>query len=75
VSGPPMPDLLPPELRPIRDAGTSRGAHMQADPILDLSDPADLAEQVDRWLIQIGADAGLTGMEHLVTMMREPSRT
>jgi hypothetical protein len=52
----------------------SRGAHMQADPILDLSDTADLAEQVDRWLIQIGADAGLTGMEDLVTRMREPSR-
>ena len=75
VSGPPMPDLLPPQLRPIPDAGVSRGAHMQADPVLDLSDPTDRTEQVDRWLIQIGADAGLVGIERLVTEMRASART
>ena len=38
VSGPPMPDLLPP-LSPIRDSGESHGTHMLADPVLDLSRP------------------------------------
>jgi hypothetical protein len=74
VSGPPMPDLLPPQLRPIPGAGVSHGAHMQADPVLDLSDPADRVEQVGRWLAQIGADAGLVGMERLINELRD-SRT
>jgi hypothetical protein len=75
VSGPPMPDLLPPQLRPISGAGVSHGAHMQADPVLDLSDPADRAEQIDRWLFQIGADAGLVGMERLVTEIHAAAST
>lgn len=54
----------------IRDAGVSHGAHMLADPLLDLSDPADRAEQANRWLIQMAADAGLRGMEQLVSEMR-----
>jgi hypothetical protein len=70
VSGPAMPDLLPAQLSPIRDGGVSHGAHMLADPALDLSDPAERAEQVDRWLIQMAADAGLRGMEQLVSKMR-----
>ena len=70
VSEPPMPDLLPAELSPIRDGGVSYGANMLADPALDLSDPADRAEQADRWLIQMAADAGLPGMEQLVSKMR-----
>jgi len=70
VSGPPMPDLLPPQLYPIRDGGVSHGAHMLADPALDLSDPAERSQQVDRWLNQMGADAGLLGMEQLVAQMR-----
>ena len=75
VSGPAMPDLLPAQLVPIRDGGVSHGAHMLADPALDLSDPADRAEQADRWLIQMAADAGLLGMEHLVSKMRGPALT
>jgi Schlafen, AlbA_2 len=70
VSGPAMPDLLPARLSPIRDGGVSHGAHMLADPALDLSDPAERAEQVDRWLIQMAADAGLRSMEQLVSKMR-----
>ncbi|MGO8956928.1 MAG: hypothetical protein ACLQFR_06115 [Streptosporangiaceae bacterium] len=70
VSGPAMPDLLPAQLAPIRDGGVSHGAHMLADPALDLSDTADRAEQADRWLIQIAADAGLLGMEQLISKMR-----
>ena len=69
VSGPPLPDLLPTGLFVIRDGGVSHGAHMLADPALDLSDPADRTEQADRWLIQMAADAGLLGMEHLVSEM------
>lgn len=65
-----MPDLLPAELPPIRDGGVSHGAHMLADPALDLSEPSERAEQVDRWLIQMAADAGLLGMEQLVSKMR-----
>jgi Putative DNA-binding domain len=70
VSAPPMPELLPAQLVSIRDTGVSYGAHMLADPALDLDDPADRDEQVDRWLNQIGADAGLRGMEQLVVQMR-----
>jgi hypothetical protein len=69
VGGPAMPDLLPAQLSPIRDGGVSHGAHM-ADPALDLSEPAERAEQVDRWLIQMAADAGLRGMEQLISDMR-----
>jgi hypothetical protein len=69
VSGPPMSDLLPP-LTPVRGGGESHGAHMLADPALDLSDPGERAEPVDRWLNQIGSDAGLLGMEDLVAKMR-----
>lgn len=69
VSEPPIADLLPP-LAPVRGGGESYGAHMLADPALDLSDPAERAEQVDRWLNQIGSDAGLLGMEKLVEKMR-----
>jgi hypothetical protein len=69
VSGPPMPELLPP-LSSIRDSGVSHGAHMLADPALDLSSPAERGEQVDRWLNQMGSDAGLLGMEQLVAKMR-----
>ena len=65
-----LPDLLPARLSPIRDGGVSHGAHMLADPALDLSEPADRGEQVDRWLVQMAADAGLTGMEQLISEMR-----
>ena len=70
VSEPPMPELLPAHLSPIRDGGVSHGTHMLADPALDLSDPADRGEQANRWLIQMAADAGLLGMEQLVSKMR-----
>lgn len=70
VSSPPIPDLLPPQLVPIPGAGMSHGAHMLGDPALDLSDPTERSEQVDRWLNQISADAGLRGMEELIDLMR-----
>jgi hypothetical protein len=57
---------LPPQLRPVPGTTGSQGAHLQADPALNLSDPQDRAQQVTRWLCQIAADAGLTGMEKLV---------
>jgi hypothetical protein len=57
--------FLPP-LQPIPGATGSRGAHLRADPVLALADPDDRAMQVIRWLCQMAADAGLTGMERLV---------
>jgi phage tail tape-measure protein len=45
---------------------------MLADPALDLSNPVERAEQVDRWLNQMATDAGLLGMEQLVAAMRDP---
>jgi hypothetical protein len=50
-------------LTPIPSAGNSMGAHLLADPALDLADDKDREEQVRRWLAQIALDAGLTGME------------
>jgi hypothetical protein len=70
VSGPPLPDLFPTGLFVIRNGGVSHGTHMLADPPLDLADPGDRAGQADRWLILMAADAGLLGMEQLVSKMR-----
>lgn len=56
-SRPTMPEL-PPQLARIPGTGHCYGAHMQADPALDLSDPAERAERVDVWLSQIAIDAG-----------------
>jgi len=69
VSSHEIADFLPPQLQPIPGATGSRGAHLQADPALSLPDPSDRAQQVTRWLCQIAADAGLTGMESLVTQL------
>jgi len=69
-----MPELLPPQLVPIADTGHSYGAHMQADPALDLSDPAERAEQLDLWLSQMAIDAGLLGMDELVSKWRQSLR-
>jgi hypothetical protein len=69
VSNREIAGFLPPQLRPIPDASGSHGAHLQADPSLSLADSVDRARQVTRWLCQIAADAGLTGMESLVTQL------
>jgi hypothetical protein len=69
---PTMPELLPPQLARIPDTGHCYGAHMQADPALDLSDPAERAGQVDSdpaeragqvdmWLSGQSSVAGLAG--------------
>ena len=69
VSSREIAGFLPEQLRPIPGATGSRGAHLQADPALSLADPGDRAQQVTRWLCQIAADAGLTGMESLVAQL------
>jgi hypothetical protein len=69
VSDEEIAGFLPPQLQRISGAAGSHGAHLQADPALTLADPADRAEQVTRWLSQIAADAGLTGMERLVAQL------
>lgn len=66
VSSREIAGYLPPQLRSVTEATGSHGAHLQADPALNLSDPEDRGQQVTRWLCQIAADAGLTGMENLV---------
>jgi hypothetical protein len=70
VSDKEIAGFLPPQLLPIPDAAGSRGAHLRADPALKLTDPDDRAQQVRRWLCQISADAGLGGMERLVTALQ-----
>ena len=71
-TGPGVGDLLHPQgLRPIEDTGQSHGAHVLANPALDLSDPAERQSQVDDWLQQIALDAGLSGMQNLLSQYHE----
>jgi hypothetical protein len=74
VSNREIAGFLPPHLRPIPDASGSHGAHLQTDPALSMADPEDRARQVTRWLCQIAADAGLSGMEHLTAQLLSVSR-
>jgi hypothetical protein len=53
-------------LRPVPEAGPSRGATLIADPALDLRSLAERQTQLDSWLVQIALDGGLTGMEDLL---------
>lgn len=67
LTGPSMEDLLNLlGLTTVEDAGTSHGANLIADPALDLRHPPERHEQVDSWLLQVGLDAGLLGMERLL---------
>jgi hypothetical protein len=69
----PIPDVLHTTgLRAIPDASDSRGAHLLADPALDLADDQDRSEQLRRWLIQVALDAGLTGMEQVLQRLIAP---
>ncbi len=68
ITGPDVRELLHPGgLTQIPDAGTSHGANLLANPTLDLKDPAERHAQLDDWLQQIALDAGLSGMENLLT--------
>jgi len=68
VTGPPVIDLLSSHgLTPIPDAGTSRGARLLTNPARDLGDDLDRRDQVAEWMIQIALDAGLRGMEALIS--------
>lgn len=53
-------------LRLIPEPGVSKGAHLLADPALDLADEDDRREQVTAWVTQIALDAGLRGMKQLL---------
>jgi hypothetical protein len=70
VSGPPITDLLPPQLSAIPGTGVSHGAHMLADPALDLANAAERTSQVDQRLCQMAIDAGRLGMERLINRWR-----
>lgn len=61
-------------LRQIPDAGVSKGAHLLADPALDLADPDDRGNLVRAWLVQIAQDAGLEGMEQLLERLAAEGR-
>jgi hypothetical protein len=75
LTGPPVTDLLNPMgLVPIPNAGTSSGANLVADPSLDLSDPVERKEQIDSFLVHIGLDAGVTGMEGLLARYDHEAR-
>jgi hypothetical protein len=60
-------------LTAIPDAGTSHGAHLLADPALDLADLGHRWTQVLQWVEQITLDAGLTGAEHLLQHIPAPA--
>ncbi|MBE1537064.1 AlbA family DNA-binding domain-containing protein [Actinomadura algeriensis] len=62
-------------LERIPGANTSYGAHLLADPAFDLADAGDRHAQVKTWLVQTAMDAGLLGMEQLLTsQFRAPSQ-
>jgi hypothetical protein len=68
VTGPAVSDLLLPDgLEQIPGAGPSHGANLVTNPTLDLTEPGERQTQLDDWLQQIGLDAGLSGMEGLLT--------
>jgi hypothetical protein len=72
VTARPVTEVLDPtDLRPIPEAGVSKGAHLLADPACDLADEGDRREQVAAWLTQIALDAGLLGMEQLLHRLAE----
>ena len=67
----PVPEVLEAAgLTSIPRAGESRGAHVLADPALDLADQGDRREQIEAWLVQLGMDAGLLGMEQVLEGFR-----
>lgn len=61
-------------LTTVPDTGTSHGAHLLADPALDLAEPDQRWTQVLQWVEQITLDAGLTGAEHLLQRIPGPGR-
>ncbi|MFI5489199.1 helix-turn-helix domain-containing protein [Micromonospora echinaurantiaca] len=61
-------------LRLIPEAGTSRGAHLLADPARDLAAVDDRSAQVKDWLVQIALDAGLLGMQQLLDSLDSTSQ-
>ncbi|WP_433474936.1 AlbA family DNA-binding domain-containing protein [Spirillospora sp. CA-142024] len=72
----PIPQILDTgRLTAIPEAGNSHGAHLLADPGLDLTDPGSRHDQVDAWLVQTALDAGLLGMEELLTSRPPPRAT
>jgi Schlafen, AlbA_2 len=67
VTGQPVTEVLDTTgLHLIPDGGISMGAHLLADPALDLAANDDRRDQVRTWLAQIALDAGLLGMEQVL---------
>lgn len=72
VAGDAVGNLLHTEgLIPVpEDSGGSHGGIFIANPAMDLRVEAERREQVDNWMRQLGLDAGLTGMEALIDLIR-----
>jgi hypothetical protein len=51
----------------VAGAGDSYGASLLSNPTLDLSDARERIEQVESWMTQVALDAGLRGMEQLLS--------
>jgi hypothetical protein len=52
-------------------AGASHGANLLTNPTLDLTETTERQAQLKDWLQQIALDAGLSGMETLLTDPRD----
>ncbi|MFC0843536.1 hypothetical protein ACFH04_07280 [Streptomyces noboritoensis] len=59
-------------LKPIPNAGPSHGAHLVADPALDLADASERWRQVTLWMEQAALDAGLLSLEDLLKGITPP---
>ncbi|WP_189269790.1 AlbA family DNA-binding domain-containing protein [Streptomyces fuscichromogenes] len=74
VMGRPVVEVLDTTgLREIRNAGTSLGFHLLADPALDMADAAERWRQVTLWMQQAALDAGLLGMENVLREIAPPA--
>jgi hypothetical protein len=72
LTGPAVRELLSVSgLVGVAGAGDSYGASLLSNPTLDLSDARERIEQVENWMTQVALDAGLRGMEQLLSRMHQ----
>lgn len=73
IMGRPVSEVLDTTaLKPIPNAGPSHGAHLLVDPALDMADASERWRQVTLWMEQAALDAGLLGVETVLTGMTPP---
>ena len=72
LTGPAVRELLSVSgLVAVAGAGDSYGASLLSNPTLDLSDVRERIDQVENWMTQVALDAGLRGMEQLLSRMHQ----